>query len=194
MRDRGERHLARRRRRQGTYNAAFSAQVLSILIQDKVVRQDVVRLRLPEPPSLSSIALAQLETALTPPPSGCPGSAPRSSPPSPRPTAQLLVKFQVDEDALAAHLAGTSLTDRGLARYAPRHRTAMTLACVSVIEVATKATAVALRSRILRGASFAALAKANSIDTDDRRPRAAPSAASPTRSSRAPLNSDRRGA
>ncbi|HKH88434.1 MAG TPA: hypothetical protein VKA05_06405, partial [Acidimicrobiales bacterium] len=31
---------------QGTYSAAFSAEVLSILIQDKVIRQDVVRLGL----------------------------------------------------------------------------------------------------------------------------------------------------
>jgi parvulin-like peptidyl-prolyl isomerase len=41
----------------------------------------------------------------------------------------------------------------------------MSLACLSVIEVASKKTALSLRQRLLKGASFAALAKANSVDS-----------------------------
>jgi hypothetical protein len=149
---------------QGTYNASFSAEVLSILIQDKVVRQDVARLGLPEPASLYSVALAQLEAA-TAPPSTCPGSGTSlmaAFVPSYR--AQL-IRFQVDEDALAAHLAGTSLRPAAFGTFVAAHKNEMSLACVSVIEVASKATALSLRSQLLKGASFAALAKADSLDT-----------------------------
>ena len=148
----------------GTYNAAFSAEVLSILIQDKVVGQDLVRLGLPEPASLQPVALAQVEAASTPA-TGCSGTGASVIAAFPSSYRQQLIRFQVDEDVLAAHLAGTTLTAGGLAAYAASHRAATTLACVSVIVVETKATAAALRSRIVRGASFAALAKAHSIDT-----------------------------
>ena len=44
-----------RRAGEGTYNATFSAQMLSILIQDKVVRQEVARMRLAEPSTLEPV-------------------------------------------------------------------------------------------------------------------------------------------
>lgn len=146
---------------QGTYNSAFSAQVLSILIQDKVVRQYVSRLRLPEPQSLSSIATSQLATA-TAPPSTCPGSGQSLMAAFVPSYRALIVKFQVDEDALSARLAGASLEN--LSSYVAAHRNAMSLACVSVIEVASQSTAKSLRTRLLHGASFASLAKADSTD------------------------------
>lgn len=149
---------------QGTYNAAFSAQVLSILIQDKVVRQAATRQRLVEPSNLHAIALAQLDTS-TAPPSTCPGSGASivaAFAPSYR---DVIVKFQEDEDALAASLAGVSLTASSLSAYAATHETLMSLACVSVIEVAAQATAASLRSQLLHGASFAAEAKAHSTDS-----------------------------
>ena len=149
---------------QGTYNAAFSAQVLSVLIQDKIVRQAVVRERIPEPSSLYPIALSQLDASTTPP-STCPGSGASlvaAFAPSYR---SLLIKFQEDEDALAAALAGVTLNPTDLAAYTAAHKNLMSLACVSVIEVAAKATATSLRGQLLRGASFAALAKAHSVDT-----------------------------
>ena len=149
---------------QGTYNAAFSAEVLSILVQDEVVRQHVARLGLPEPASLYSVALTQLQAA-TAPPSTCPGSgASLMAAFVPSYRAQL-VRFQVDEDALAAHLAGTSLRPAALGAFVATRKNEMSLACVSVIEVASKATASSLRRQLLKGASFAALAKADSLDT-----------------------------
>jgi parvulin-like peptidyl-prolyl isomerase len=149
---------------QGTYNASFSAQVLSILIQDKIVRQAVVKRRLPEPSSLYPIAVSQLQASTTPP-SSCPGSGASlvaAFAPSYR---SVLIKFQEDEDALAGALAGVTLSPTGLGAYAAAHKSLMSLACVSVIEVAAKATATSLRSQLSKGASFAALAKAHSLDT-----------------------------
>ena len=149
---------------QGTYSSAFSAQVLSILIQDKVVRQAVARERLPEPAGLYAVAFAQLEAA-TAPPSTCPGSAASLMAAFAPSYRTLIVKFQEDEDALAASLSGVSLDRAPLASYAVAHAGLMSLACVSVIEVAAKSTASSLRGQLLRGASFAALAKAHSADS-----------------------------
>ncbi|MGA3216118.1 MAG: peptidylprolyl isomerase [Acidimicrobiales bacterium] len=149
---------------QGTYNSAFGAEVLSILIQDQVLRQHVARIGLSEPSGLYAAALSQLET-VTAPPSTCPGSGASLMAAFPPWYRQVLVRFQMDEDALAAQAAGTSLSPAALDRYVAAHHNAMTAACVSVIEVGTKATALSLRAKLLGGASFAAVAKADSIDS-----------------------------
>ena len=148
----------------GTYNAGFSAEVLSILIQDEVVRQELVRLKVPEPSYLAAIARSQLEVATTPA-SGCPGGTGAAvfAAFSPSYRAQLLA-FQMDQDALSARLAGTSLLPSGLAAYEAAHQSEASIDCVSVLEVGTKKVATSLRSQLLRGASFAALARAHSID------------------------------
>jgi parvulin-like peptidyl-prolyl isomerase len=148
----------------GTYNSTFTAQVLSILVQDKAVHQYIERLHLSEPASLPAIALSQLEQS-TAPPSTCPGSGDslmQAFVPSYR---DQLIKFQVDEDALSAHLAGTSLEPGSLEAFVARDKNLWQEACVSVIEVASKATALSLRSQLAKGASFASLAKAHSLDT-----------------------------
>jgi hypothetical protein len=149
---------------EGTYNSTFSATVLSILIQDKVVRQEVERLGLPEPSALGPVALSQLQAASAPA-SGCTGSGASVLAAFPASYRQLLLRFQLDEDALSAHLAGTTLNPGPLGAYVARHKTKMMLACVSVIETGTKATALSLRSQILGGTNFAVLAKAHSIDS-----------------------------
>lgn len=149
---------------EGTFNSTFGAEVLSILIQDEVVRQHVARLGLSVPSSVDPVALAQLQAAFTPS-SGCPGSGASLMAAFPPAYRKLLLGFQADEDALDAHMAGTTLSRASLAAFAARHRTEMTLACVSVIQVGTKTTAASLRGQILRGASFAALARAHSTDT-----------------------------
>jgi len=149
---------------EGTFNSAFGAEVLSILIQDEIVRQHVAGLGLSEPSSVDPVALAQLQAAFTPS-TGCPGSGASLMAAFPPAYRKLLLGFQADEDALDAHLAGAALSPASLAAFAARHRTEMTLACVSVIQVGTKAAAASLRGRILRGASFAALARAHSTDT-----------------------------
>ena len=149
---------------EGTYNATFSATVLSILIQDRVARQEVARLRLPEPAGLEPIALAQLQAASAPA-SGCSGTGASILAAFPGFYRQALIRFQMDEDALSAHLAGTTLAPGPFAAYIARHKTEMMLACVSVIEIGSKATALSLQGQILGGKSFAAVAKASSIDS-----------------------------
>jgi len=148
----------------GTYSSAFSAEVLSILIQDNVVHQHVARLGLTVPSSLQPIAMAQLEASTTPATS-CPGSG-ASLITAFRPSyLQLLLRFQMDEDVLAAHLVGTTLQKDHLASYVASHENTMSMACVSVIVVASKAVAASLQAQVRRGASFATLAKAHSTDT-----------------------------
>lgn len=149
---------------EGTYSATFADEVLSVLIQDEAVHKDVVRLGLLEPASLAPVALAQIRESITPATS-CPGSGASliaAFPPSYR---EQLLAFQADEDALAGQLMGTTLGRDAIASFVAHHATEMALACVSVIQVGTRATAVSLRREILGGASFAALARAHSTDT-----------------------------
>ena len=70
-----------------------------------------------------------------------------------------------NEDAIAAHLAGTSLTPAGLAGYEATHRSTTSEACISLIEVTSKPTANSIAQAIKHGASFAAEAAAPSLDT-----------------------------
>ncbi len=148
----------------GTYNASFSAEVLSILIQDQVIRQEISRLGLSEPASLGPVALAQLEAA-TSPSSACVATGASIIHAFAPPYRRQVLGFQVDEDVLAAHLANAQLTPGGLGGFESSHKDETTLACISAIIVRTRAEAALLRLQLLRGASFAALARAHSIDT-----------------------------
>jgi len=149
---------------EGTYSAAFSARLLSILIQDDVLSQELARTGLAEPKAVVPIALSQLQAA-TAPASGCGGTGASIIAAFPASYRLQLLRFQVGEDALAAHLAGTSLAPSALPAFEASHESVATLSCVSAILVKARATAASLRSQILHGASFAALARAHSIDT-----------------------------
>ena len=148
----------------GTYSAAFSAEVLSILIQDRVMYQEFARLGLSEPSGLARVVLGQLQAATTPA-SGCPGTGASILAAFPPTYRNLLLRFQADEDVLSAHLVGITLSPGPLDAYVARHKAVMELACVSVIETSSKATALSLRSQVLGGANFASLAKAHSVDS-----------------------------
>ncbi len=77
----------------------------------------------------------------------------------------MLTQTEVDQIVLDAHLSGLTLTPAGIADYEEAHRGAMSNSCISVILVSTKEKASALADEIRNGASFASLAKANSMDT-----------------------------
>lgn len=77
---------------------------------------------------------------------------------------QELVRDSANLTALEAAVAGLDVRLPALRRYYQSHRAAFTLSCVSHIEVATQAQALALRAQILAGASFASLARTSSID------------------------------
>jgi len=77
----------------------------------------------------------------------------------------LLTELQIDQNLLSAHLAGVALSDSGVVAYSRAHPEIAQLACVSAILVAKRSQAVTIAKKIRSGASFAALAKSDSIDT-----------------------------
>lgn len=156
---------------QRTYDSGFVAEVLSILTQRLAVHQLVERLRLPEPAGVDPVAEAQLDAAFAQSLSGAPNLPPACSAsaagmlagfaPSYR---ESLVGLQIDEDALAAHLAGTTLEPASLLDYERTHAAATLASCLSIIQVATRAEAARLRAQVEAGESFAALARRHSLD------------------------------
>ncbi len=75
-----------------------------------------------------------------------------------------LVRAQAAGDLVLAHAAGYGLSQNQLSRYFALHSDQFQTICLSAIQVATPASAAALRASIEAGGSFAALAKANSTD------------------------------
>jgi hypothetical protein len=156
---------------QRTYDSGFVAEVLSILAQRLAVHQLVERLGLPEPAGVDPVAEAQLEAAFAQSLSGAPNLPPACGASAagmlsgfaPAYRASL-VGLQVDEDALAAHLAGTTLEPASLLAYERAHPASTLAPCLSIIEVSTKADAARLRSQAEAGSSFAALARRHSLD------------------------------
>jgi hypothetical protein len=69
--------------------------------------------------------------------------------------AKATIDSQVQQDAIAARLAGTSLDPVGISRFVAKYPAAAIDSCVSVIEVATRASALKIRKAIEGGAKFA---------------------------------------
>jgi PPIC-type PPIASE domain len=149
----------------GTYDSSFAASVLSILIQDTAVHDAVESLRLDEPPRVVAVAAAQLADALTPPQgSPCTTSGAATADAFPASYRATLLQFQIDQDAIAAHLAGTALTASAIAAFKLRHPDEASLSCLSVIVVHTRKEARTIRAQAVRGVSFKTLAQRHSID------------------------------
>lgn len=149
-----------------TYAASFAADVLTELVQYKAVHEHVARLGLPETSFARQLAAQQLPAALNPTStSGCKTSGAGVLAAFSRSYRSRLTQFEEDELVLLAHLAGVPLTRQGVAEYESAHKGASTQSCTSVIEVSSSASALALRKQILAGASFASVAKADSLDT-----------------------------
>lgn len=149
-----------------TYSARFVAQQLSLLIDQYEVEAEVAKLHLVQTALATSLATNQLTAGLSAP-SGSACTAPGAQVVASLPSSyrSLLLKLQVDEDLISAHLAGVSLTNTGVQAFAAAHPNISMLACVSVILVAKRATATSIINKIAAGGSFGALAKAQSIDT-----------------------------
>ncbi len=75
-----------------------------------------------------------------------------------------MVRAQAAGDLVLAHAAGYGLSGTQLSRYFALHSEAFQTICLSAIQVATQASAATLRASIEAGASFSAVAKANSTD------------------------------
>jgi hypothetical protein len=157
---------------QDTYDAGFTADVLTQLIEAKTLSEYVARLHLGEGSFVPALAREQAAAGLSPPSSSdgesssCTDSGDEVLDAFSPGYRAIYVGFQADEDALAAHLAGASLSVKGLSSYAEAHRSTTTLDCTSAILVAHRALAEHLRAEVIsHKASFAALAKADSLDT-----------------------------
>lgn len=149
-----------------TYSSAYAADVLTQLVQYQALHESVVRLGLAETPLARQLAVGQLPQAFSP----ATGSTCATTGAqvlagfSPSYRARI-VQFEEDQLVLLAHVAGVTLTRAGVAAYESRHRGTTALSCTSVIEVATLSAAEADRSKIEAGASFAAVARAGSLDS-----------------------------
>jgi PPIC-type PPIASE domain len=149
----------------GTYSASFAAGTLSLLIEAKAADVAFARAHLAVTPLAREVARGNLSSSFTP----SEGSA--CTEPGSEVLATLgggfekaLVGLQSDEDVLAARAVGASLSTAGVLAYAGRHARAIALDCTDAIEVASRAKAEQLRMAILGGASFATVARQNSLD------------------------------
>ncbi len=149
----------------GTYNTEFAAGVLSLLIEADAIHVAVGRLGLAEGPVATKLATAQIGVDLSPPTgSTCAVTGAEVLADLSGPYRAALVQLQADEDALAAHAVGVTLTDAGVAAYERHHRSSTTLDCTWAIEVASEAKAAQLATAIDGGVSFAKVARKNSLD------------------------------
>lgn len=149
----------------GTYNASFAASTLSLLIEEKAAGVAVAGAHLSVTPLAEQVASAELAASFTPSQgSACtePGTEVLSALGGGFKT--VLVRLQSDEDVLAAHAVGAALTPVGVRAYAKRHARATALDCIEAIVVASKAKAEQLAIAIVGGASFATVARKNSLD------------------------------
>lgn len=143
-----------------TYDSAFSAYVLTNLIDENVARALVHRRRLLEPPSAHLLAAEQVSAAFSSElsSSGCGTAAPSSILSSLGSTlAASFVSLQLDEDALAARAAGVTLTPGALVAYERSHPASTRDSCLSGIFVKSDAIARKVKRRLVAGASFVAL-------------------------------------
>jgi hypothetical protein len=149
-----------------TYDAGFAASKLGFLIDDRLLRSAIAEFGLASTTVTETIANDQLVAALAPAAGGtCTGTGQAILASLPSAFRTLLLRNQRDEDLLAAHFAGSALTPAAITAYGSSHRSTTDLRCVSAILVSSQATANTLRTALVGGASFATLAKANSLDT-----------------------------
>lgn len=149
----------------GTYDASFVAAQLTALIKEVTLVQAAGGLGLHATPAALSLAASRLTEEFTAPSgSGCSASGATllgDLAPSYR---NLLINLEANQDVIAAHLAGTTLSTSGLQAYAAAHPNSTSLACVSAILLSSLAEATSARHEIVAGASFATVAKAKSLD------------------------------
>jgi foldase protein PrsA len=139
----------------GTFDAAFTGQVLGRQIQYVLVDDEVARRKL-------KITDADLKSARDEVAQQAGGVEILNA--FPKPYQDQLVQRAAKVDALTVSLAGQTATDAAARAYYDAHKSEFTTACVSHILVATKDKADQLKARIAGGEDFGAVAKAESQD------------------------------
>ena len=149
----------------GTYAAAFAAEQLTLFIKERALSQILqARSLLPNPVQVD-IAKTRLIAELNPPnQSTCTVNGTAIVSNFSKTYRDFLISVEVEQDLLAAQMAGATFSAAGLAAYATTHQASAYDACVSAILVASQATAASARAKIESGTSFATVAKATSTD------------------------------
>lgn len=148
-----------------TYDSTFSGDELTLLVIAKAADIAVSRLKLSPTATATALAPQQVQGSFQPASgSSCTDSGTQVYAGLGTDLQSVLRRYQADQDVLAAHLAGVDFNASGFTRYVAAHPSAVA-ECVSAIVVGSKTLATQLRSTITAGASFAAVAKAKSIDT-----------------------------
>ncbi|MDA8290416.1 MAG: peptidylprolyl isomerase [Actinomycetota bacterium] len=148
-----------------TYASGYAADVLTQLVQYQVLHDAVLRLGLPETSFARQLATSQLPQAFAPATgSTCATTGAQVLAGFSSSYRSRIVQFEEDQLVLLAHAAGVELTRAGVAAYESHHASSSALSCTSVIEVGSRAAALAARSKVTAGASFASVARTVSID------------------------------
>ena len=140
----------------GTFDAAFTGQVLGRQIQYVLVDQEVARRKL-------KITDADLKAARDEVAQQAGGADILNA--FPKDYQDELVQRAAKVDALTVSLAGQPAGDEAARAYYDAHKDEFTNACVSHILVSTKEKADQLKARIAGGEDFGAVAKAESQDS-----------------------------
>ena len=149
-----------------TYSARFVAQQLSLLVARREIDAEIGRLHLVKSALATQLSVSQISSGLVGQAgSSCTATGAQVYASLSSSYRSLLTELQVDQNLLSAYLAGVPLTTTGVSAYSRAHPQIAQLACVSAILVAKRSLALSIAAKIKSGANFAALAKADSIDT-----------------------------
>ncbi|MCA1691154.1 MAG: peptidylprolyl isomerase [Actinobacteria bacterium] len=145
---------------QGTFDAAFTGQVLGRQIQYVLVDREIERRKIVISPS----ELTSARTAVTEQAGG-----EEILKGFPKEYQDTLVERAARVDALTVALAGSKATgDEAAKAYYDSHKDEFSQACVSHILVASKEKADQVKGRLAGGEDFAAVARAESRDTQSK--------------------------
>jgi len=149
-----------------TYSSRFVGQQLSLLVARAEINAEVRRLHLVTTALAMQLSESQIASGLNGQAGGsCSATGAQVLASLSASYRSLLTVLQVDQNLLSAYLAGAPLTNAGVRDYSRAHPDVARLACVSAILVAKRSLAETIIARIKAGASFAGLAKTDSIDT-----------------------------
>lgn len=146
-----------------SYPAAFAAQILTTLVEAKALARQAAAAHLSVTPFARTVAKAQLLQAFQP------GQSSDQSCTTPAATIlatlapsvrNQLIELQANQDLLAAHASGVTLSASGVATWVQAHRAAATISCLELAPFPTASEAGAFASAVGGGTSFQSAAAA----------------------------------
>jgi parvulin-like peptidyl-prolyl isomerase len=151
----------------GTFNAAFTAKRLNDLIEAQIDAAIIATYHLQSNAFVDQTADSEVNTAFSSQQIGnCATEKDLLSTLDPT-YRDLLLTEQRDQILIDGYLLHLGLSPAGIHAYELAHVAEMTTSCFSDIAVSSKAKAQQVETSLAAGGNFAALAKAESIDTSD---------------------------